>query len=53
MVSMLIILYTAFFFAFEKTSYKKDNKSIILEYKLSSDEENFKIEINVKDDINE
>lgn len=37
----------------EKIMYKKDNNNIILEYKISSDEETFKIEINIKDDINE
>ena len=30
-----------------------NNNIIILEYKISSDEETFKIEINVEDDINE
>ncbi len=37
----------------EKTSYKNDNINIQLEYKLSTDEENFKIIINSKDDNNE
>lgn len=37
----------------EKIEYKKDNNTIILEYKISSDEETFKIEINEEDDINE
>ncbi len=37
----------------EKVMYKNENNIIILEYKISSDEETFKIEINVEDDINE
>ncbi len=37
----------------EKVMYKKEKNNIILEYKISSDEETFKIEINIKDDINE
>ena len=37
----------------EKVVYKKEKDTIILEYKISSDEENFKIVINEKDDINE
>lgn len=37
----------------EKVMYKKENNNIILEYKISSDEETFKIEIKIKDDINE
>ena len=37
----------------EKIKYKIENNIIILEYKISSDEETFKIEINVEDDINE
>ncbi len=37
----------------EKLMYKNENNIIILEYKISSDEEEFKIEINVEDDINE
>ncbi|MGN1370708.1 MAG: hypothetical protein ACI4XM_00295 [Candidatus Coprovivens sp.] len=37
----------------EKIMYKKDNNNIILEYKISSDEENFKIELLIKDDNNE
>lgn len=37
----------------EKVMYKKMKNNIILEYKISSDEENFKIEIKIKDDINE
>lgn len=37
----------------EKVMYKKDKNNIILEYKISSDEEKFKIEINIKDDNNE
>lgn len=37
----------------EKVVYKKEKNTIILEYKISSDEENFKIEINEEDDINE
>lgn len=37
----------------EKIEYKKENNTIILEYKISSDEETFKIEINEEDDINE
>lgn len=37
----------------EKIKYKNEKNNIILEYKISSDEEEFKIEINVKDDINE
>ena len=37
----------------EKITYKKENKTIILEYKISSDEETIKIEMNEEDDINE
>lgn len=37
----------------EEIMYKKDNNNIILEYKISSDEENFKIELLIKDDNNE
>ena len=37
----------------EKIMYKKDNNNIILEYKISSDEEIFKIELLIKDDNNE
>lgn len=37
----------------EKVMYKKENNNIILEYNISSDEETFKIEIKIKDDINE
>jgi trehalose/maltose hydrolase-like predicted phosphorylase len=37
----------------EKVVYKKEKNIIILEYKISSDEETFKIEINEEDDINE
>ena len=37
----------------EKIEYKKENNKIVLEYKISSDEETFKIEINEEDDINE
>ncbi len=37
----------------EKVVYKKEKNTIILEYKISSDEETFKIEINEEDDINE
>ncbi len=37
----------------EKVMYKNENNIIILEYKISSDEEEFKIELNVEDDINE
>ncbi len=37
----------------EKIEYKKEKNTIILEYKISSDEETFKIEINEEDDINE
>ena len=37
----------------KKIEYKKENNTIILEYKISSDEETFKIEINEEDDINE
>lgn len=37
----------------ERVMYKKEKNNIILEYKISSDEEIFKIEINEKDDINE
>ena len=37
----------------ERIMYKKEKTNIILEYKISSDEENFKIEIIIKDDINE
>ena len=37
----------------EKVMYKKEKNNIILEYKISSDEEIFKIEINEEDDINE
>ena len=37
----------------EKIVYKKEKSTIILEYKISSDEEIFKIEINEEDDINE
>ncbi len=37
----------------EKVEYKSKKDNIILEYKISSDEETFKIEINVEDDINE
>jgi len=37
----------------EKVEYKTEKNIIILEYKISSDEESFKIEINVEDDINE
>ena len=33
--------------------YKKEKSTIILEYKISSDEEIFKIEINEEDDKNE
>lgn len=37
----------------EKISYKKDDNTIVFEYKLSTDEEKFKIEINIKGEINE
>lgn len=37
----------------EKVVYKKEKDNIILEYKISSDEEKFKIVINVEDDLNE
>ena len=37
----------------EKVEYKKEKNNIILEYKISSDEETFKIIINEEDDINE
>jgi trehalose/maltose hydrolase-like predicted phosphorylase len=37
----------------EKIMYKKEKNTIILEYKISSDEETFKIEIIEEDDINE
>ena len=37
----------------EKVMYKKEDNNIILEYKISSDEETFKIEIKIEDDINE
>jgi hypothetical protein len=37
----------------EKIMYKKEKDNIILEYKISSDEEIIKIEIKIKDDINE
>ena len=37
----------------EKVVYKKEKKYIILDYKISSDDEEFKIEISEKDDINE
>ena len=37
----------------EKVMYKKEKNNIILEYKISSDEETFKIEIKIEDDINE
>ena len=37
----------------EKIMYKKENNNIILEYKISSDEEIFKIIIKIEDDINE
>ena len=37
----------------EKVMYKKENSNIILEYKISSDEESFKIELKIEDDINE
>ena len=37
----------------EKVEYKKEKNNIILEYKISIDEETFKIIINEEDDINE
>ena len=37
----------------ETVEYKKTNNTIILEYKISSDEETFKLEMNEEDDINE
>ena len=37
----------------ERIKYKKENKTIILEYRISSDEETLKIEMNEEDDINE
>lgn len=37
----------------EKISYKNENDIIILEYRISSDESNIKIKIEVKGDIDE
>lgn len=37
----------------ESISYRNTDNNILLEYKISSDDEKFKIEIKIEDDINE